>query len=69
MSLDQHPAGQLTYTTTTARYHQPKRGKVGARMLLPVEIDISERSRKFYDGTYKITSDGFIDEAGGKHRA
>jgi hypothetical protein len=34
-------------------------------MELPDDIDISERSRKFYDGTYTLTSDGFIDEVGG----
>jgi hypothetical protein len=34
-------------------------------MVLPDDIEISERSRKFYDGTYTLTSDGFTDEAGG----
>jgi hypothetical protein len=27
---------------------------------------LSERSRRFYDGTYKWNSDGFIDDEGGK---
>jgi hypothetical protein len=27
---------------------------------------LSERSRRFYDGTYKWNSDGFIDDQGGK---
>jgi hypothetical protein len=34
-------------------------------MLLPDDIDISERSRKFYDGTYTLRSEGFVDEVGG----
>jgi hypothetical protein len=34
-------------------------------MLLPDDIDISERSRKFYDGTYTFKWDGFVDEHGG----
>ncbi|EFQ86032.1 hypothetical protein PTT_18847 [Pyrenophora teres f. teres 0-1] len=33
---------------------------------LPADVAISEYSRKFYDGTYKWTSEGFIDENGGK---
>jgi len=35
-------------------------------MLLPADMDITERSRKFYDGTYKLVADGFTDELGGK---
>jgi hypothetical protein len=34
-------------------------------MLLPDDIDISERSRRFYDGTYTLTSEGFVDGLGG----
>jgi hypothetical protein len=37
------------------------------RMLLPDDIAISERSRKFYNGTYTLTSDGFADEHGGAY--
>jgi hypothetical protein len=29
-------------------------------------MDITERSRKFYDGTYKFVVDGYTDEAKGK---
>lgn len=39
-----------------------------AGMLLPDDIDISERSRRFYDGTYKLSANGFIDETGGRCR-
>jgi hypothetical protein len=37
-------------------------------MALPPDIDnhVSERSRKFYDRTYKWDADGFTDDAGGK---
>jgi hypothetical protein len=35
-------------------------------MILPHDIDISERSRKFYDGTYTLKGDGFVDELGGE---
>jgi hypothetical protein len=37
-------------------------------MHLPANIDdyITERSRKFYDGTYKWDSEGFTDETGSK---
>jgi hypothetical protein len=38
-------------------------------MYLPANLAITARSRKFYDGTYTMTSDGFTDEAGGKLRA
>ncbi|KAF3005091.1 hypothetical protein E8E13_009865 [Curvularia kusanoi] len=31
---------------------------------LPPDLPISDRSRKFYDGTYKWDSDGFTDEHG-----
>ncbi|KAF1923580.1 uncharacterized protein M421DRAFT_9531 [Didymella exigua CBS 183.55] len=31
---------------------------------LPADLAITERSRKFYDGTYKWDSDGFYDEHG-----
>lgn len=34
---------------------------------LPADLAITERSRKFYDGTYKWDSDGFTDEHGGKY--
>jgi len=34
-------------------------------MLLPHDIEISAHSRKFYDGTYTFTSNGYTDEAGG----
>jgi hypothetical protein len=37
------------------------------RMILPDDIGISERSRKFYNGTYTLTSNGFIDEHGGTY--
>lgn len=33
---------------------------------LPVDIELTERSRKFYDGTYKWDSEGFTGEDGGK---
>jgi hypothetical protein len=33
-------------------------------MLLPADIDISEHSRKFYDGTYTLVQEGFTDEEG-----
>ncbi|KAH3905364.1 hypothetical protein HBH56_220060 [Parastagonospora nodorum] len=33
-------------------------------MHLPATLAITARSRKFYDGTYTMTSDGFTDEAG-----
>jgi hypothetical protein len=36
------------------------------KMLLAHDIDISERSRKFYDGTYTLERDGFVDELGGE---
>jgi hypothetical protein len=29
-------------------------------------MDITERSRKFYDGTYTIVADGYTDEVKGK---
>jgi hypothetical protein len=32
---------------------------------LPAELAITERSRKFYDGTYQWDLDGFTDELGG----
>ncbi len=32
---------------------------------LPADLPISDRSRKFYDGTYTWDSDGFTDEHGG----
>lgn len=35
-------------------------------MLLPAKLDISEHSRKFYDGTYTYTCDGFTNEEGGR---
>ena len=35
-------------------------------MRLPANIEISERSRKFYDGTYKLLGVGFVDEFGSK---
>jgi hypothetical protein len=35
-------------------------------MHLPANLAISAHSRKFYDGTYTMISDGFTDEAGGK---
>ncbi|KAI4930505.1 uncharacterized protein J4E92_004337 [Alternaria infectoria] len=31
---------------------------------LPVDVALSEHSRKFYDGTYKWDSEGFTDDAG-----
>ncbi|KAJ4321552.1 hypothetical protein N0V94_002873 [Neodidymelliopsis sp. IMI 364377] len=37
-----------------------------ARARLPNDIALTERSRKFYDGTYKWDSDGFTDEHGGR---
>lgn len=33
---------------------------------LPSDLAITDRSRKFYDGTYTWDSDGFTDEHGGK---
>ncbi|KAH5239372.1 hypothetical protein HBI60_217780 [Parastagonospora nodorum] len=33
-------------------------------MHLPANLAITARSRKFYDGTYTMSSDGFTDEAG-----
>ena len=33
---------------------------------LPSNLAITDRSRKFYDGTYKWDSDGFTDDDGGK---
>ena len=33
---------------------------------LPSNLAITDRSRKFYDGTYTWDSDGFTDEHGGK---
>ena len=33
---------------------------------LPVDLAITERSRKFYDGTYTWDANGFTDEHGGK---
>jgi hypothetical protein len=35
-------------------------------MLLPHDIDISARSRRFYDGTYTLKGDGFVNELGGE---
>lgn len=35
-------------------------------ILMPNVKDLSNRSRKFYDGTYKWNSDGFVDDKGGK---
>jgi hypothetical protein len=29
-------------------------------------IDITERSRKFYDGTYQFHANGFVDDVGSK---
>ena len=34
---------------------------------LAPDIALTERSRKFYDGTYKWDSEGFTDDDGGKH--
>lgn len=34
---------------------------------LPADLAITERSRAFYNGTYKWNSDGFTDDHGGKH--
>jgi hypothetical protein len=34
---------------------------------LPVVITLSERSCKFYDGTYKWDTDGFTDDHGGMY--
>lgn len=36
--------------------------------MLPSADSITDRSRKFYDGTYTWDSDGFIDGMGGKGR-
>lgn len=33
---------------------------------LPADLPISEYSRKFYDGTYKWSEEGFTNEKGGK---
>ncbi|KAF1843816.1 uncharacterized protein K460DRAFT_408138 [Cucurbitaria berberidis CBS 394.84] len=33
-------------------------------MILPVDVALTKRSRKFYDGTYKWNSEGFTDEHG-----
>lgn len=35
-------------------------------MSLSAAEALSERSRKFYDGTYSWNSEGFIDDVGGK---
>lgn len=35
-------------------------------MPLPAAEALSERSRKFYDGTYSWDSEGFTDDLGGK---
>ncbi|KAJ8109881.1 hypothetical protein OPT61_g7135 [Boeremia exigua] len=37
---------------------------VASARLLPADLAISDRSRKFYDGTYTWDSDGFTDEHG-----
>lgn len=37
-----------------------------AAMHLPANLAITTRSRKFYDGTFTMVSDGFTDEAGGE---
>jgi hypothetical protein len=39
---------------------------INKRVLLPGGHALTDRSRKFYDGTYTLVSDGFIDEMGGK---
>jgi hypothetical protein len=36
-------------------------------MRLPADIEISEHSRKFYDGTYTLVREGFTDEAGSEY--
>lgn len=38
----------------------------GSLPCLPNDVAITERSRQFYNGTYKWDSDGFTDEHGGK---
>lgn len=38
-------------------------------MRLPTHDEISDHSRKFYDGTYTLVSNGFNDETGGKQCA
>lgn len=35
---------------------------------LPPDLAITDRSRKFHDGTYKWDAEGFTDEHGGKWR-
>jgi hypothetical protein len=34
---------------------------------LPANVALTDRSRKFYEGTYKWDSDGFTDDIGGKY--
>ncbi|OAL54983.1 hypothetical protein IQ07DRAFT_282860 [Pyrenochaeta sp. DS3sAY3a] len=41
---------------------------MGSYSHLPADLEISERSRKFYDGTYKWDSEGFTDSDGEYHR-
>jgi hypothetical protein len=43
-------------------------GLVSSARPLPADLAITERSRRFYDGTYRWDSDGFTDEQGGKER-
>jgi hypothetical protein len=57
---------------TQYRSHSPFRianknePSLTTKMVLPHDIDISERSRRFYDGTYTFKDDGFIDGLGGE---
>ena len=37
-------------------------------IVFPVDTALSERSRKFYDGTYQWDSEGFTDDTGGKNQ-
>lgn len=52
--------------STTAQLHQALMA-IASGQVLPPDLAITARSRKFYDGTYRWDSDGFTDEHGGKH--
>ena len=54
------PLNLLSHDTMTAL--------VSSIRPLPVDFAITERSRRFYDGTYKWDSDGFTDDNGGTKR-
>ena len=69
--LNNNPLSQFFPTLGKARSHTRKyrenmTGSDRPSIALPGAQSLSNRSRKFYDGTYKWDSDGFVDDKGGK---